>query len=97
MARPKLKEDATMVRCFLSTRLVINAGAYKAGLTVPDYLQSIFPYDENTKTVGEFKPCHACKEIKPVKEFYKSKASPDGYASSCKKCQLGLTVVQVKK
>jgi hypothetical protein len=37
------------------------------------------------------KKCHACGEEKPVKDFYKSSSSKDGYAPSCKDCQMGRT------
>lgn len=33
-----------------------------------------------------YKPCYACKEMKPVVEFCKHPAMADGYASSCKRC-----------
>ena len=37
------------------------------------------------------KLCHACKIIKPTKDFYKSSGSKDGLAPSCKDCQNGRT------
>jgi hypothetical protein len=36
------------------------------------------------------KVCNRCKTEKPITDFYKNKARPDGHNYSCKKCQLQL-------
>ena len=32
------------------------------------------------------KYCNTCNKVKPIKEFYKRKASKDGYQGRCKEC-----------
>lgn len=34
----------------------------------------------------ELKVCNRCKILKPITEFWKNSASPDGYRSRCKAC-----------
>ncbi len=36
------------------------------------------------------KKCTICKEVKPIKEFYRDAAHRDGYYSKCKKCHARL-------
>lgn len=43
------------------------------------------------------KKCTACKEIKPIKEFYKDAAHKDGYYNKCKKCHARLVSNWQKK
>jgi hypothetical protein len=51
-----------------------------------------------TKTIGKlsfakdlfkkgFRRCTTCKQIKPLTEYYKNKASHSGISNSCKNCQ----------
>lgn len=42
---------------------------------------------QETKSSGKTKYCSSCKAIKPVEDFNRANASPDGRQYMCKKCQ----------
>lgn len=50
-------------------------------------MESVEQVREMVGVAPGWKRCTKCGEVKPLAEFYKSKASKDGFASGCKSCR----------
>ena len=46
--------------------------------------------------MGKTKKCTKCKEVKPLKDFVKSKNNKDGYTGSCKVCSNKIKQAYIK-